>query len=227
MPSGAPPPQSFEPTLPGPAPFATFLASASSCARRDRARARFSKSTWAGARSRRDGLRGSRRAREHPDHQGMREKRRGNNVHVSRGSSRGARPRGVRGYYTCRLLYRTRLLPHLATGAANTHHGIAPSAKHGAAYREPSCRGRPKTDARQVATSTTGCDDIYFEPSLVSCRPALFLEFRRSYSTVTLLARLRGWSTSHPRRMATSRAKSCSGTVAVIGSAHHARQARR
>ena len=40
------PPQSFEPTLPGPAPFATFLASASSCARRDRARARFSKSTW-------------------------------------------------------------------------------------------------------------------------------------------------------------------------------------
>ena len=46
MPSGAPPPQSFEPTLPGPAPFATFLASASSCARRDRARARFSKSTW-------------------------------------------------------------------------------------------------------------------------------------------------------------------------------------
>ena len=78
--------------------------------------ARDSRKAPGGARSRRDGLRGSRRAREHPDHQGMREKRRGNNVHVSRGSSRGARPRGVRGYYTCRLLYRTRLLPHLATG---------------------------------------------------------------------------------------------------------------
>ena len=38
-----------------------------------------------------------------------------------------------------------------------------------------------------------------------------------AYSTVTLLARLRGWSTSHPRRIATSRASSCSGTVAVMG----------
>lgn len=56
----------------------------------------------------------------------------------------------------------------------------------------------------------------HFKSSLVSCRPALFLEFRRSYSTVTLLARLRGWSTSHPRRMATSRANSCRGTVAVM-----------
>ena len=37
------------------------------------------------------------------------------------------------------------------------------------------------------------------------------------YSTVTLFARLRGWSTSQPRRMATSRASSCSGTLAVMG----------
>ena len=37
------------------------------------------------------------------------------------------------------------------------------------------------------------------------------------YSTVTLLARLRGWSTSQSRMMATSRARSWSGTVAVMG----------
>lgn len=39
---------------------------------------------------------------------------------------------------------------------------------------------------------------------------------RRPYSTVTLLARLRGWSTSQPRSSATSRASSCRGTVATI-----------
>lgn len=36
------------------------------------------------------------------------------------------------------------------------------------------------------------------------------------YSTVTDLARFLGWSTSQPRRIATSRARSCSGTVAVM-----------
>ena len=39
----------------------------------------------------------------------------------------------------------------------------------------------------------------------------------RRYSTVTLLARLRGWSTSFPRRSATWYASSCSGTVATTG----------
>lgn len=36
------------------------------------------------------------------------------------------------------------------------------------------------------------------------------------YSTVTLFAKLRGWSTSHPRRRAIERASSCSGTLAVM-----------
>ena len=40
---------------------------------------------------------------------------------------------------------------------------------------------------------------------------------RARYSTVTLLARLRGWSTSQPRISATSRASSCRGTLAVMG----------
>ncbi|MCY1228537.1 hypothetical protein D9M72_408580 [compost metagenome] len=38
-----------------------------------------------------------------------------------------------------------------------------------------------------------------------------------AYSTVTLLARLRGWSTSYPLAVASSRAKICSGTVASRG----------
>ena len=37
-----------------------------------------------------------------------------------------------------------------------------------------------------------------------------------SYSTVTLFARLRGWSTLQPRMRATSRASSCNGTLAVM-----------
>ena len=37
------------------------------------------------------------------------------------------------------------------------------------------------------------------------------------YSTVTLLARLRGWSTSQPRRTAMWYASSCSGTTITIG----------
>jgi hypothetical protein len=42
--------------------------------------------------------------------------------------------------------------------------------------------------------------------------------FRASgYSTVTDLARLRGWSTSVPLRMATWYASSCKGTVYTIG----------
>src|SRR5919112_4048028 len=38
-----------------------------------------------------------------------------------------------------------------------------------------------------------------------------------TYSTVTDLARLRGWSTSWPRWLASSQANSCSGTTATIG----------
>ncbi len=37
------------------------------------------------------------------------------------------------------------------------------------------------------------------------------------YSTVTDFARLRGWSTSQPRKSAMERANSCSGTLAVMG----------
>ena len=37
------------------------------------------------------------------------------------------------------------------------------------------------------------------------------------YSTVTDLARLRGWSTSWPSRVASSHANSCSGTTAGTG----------
>ena len=37
------------------------------------------------------------------------------------------------------------------------------------------------------------------------------------YSTVTDFARLRGWSTSHPRSSAMERANSCNGTLAVMG----------
>src|SRR6185312_15302912 len=37
------------------------------------------------------------------------------------------------------------------------------------------------------------------------------------YSTVTDLARFRGWSTSKPLALASSQAKSCSGTVASNG----------
>ena len=37
------------------------------------------------------------------------------------------------------------------------------------------------------------------------------------YSTVTLLARFRGWSTSYPFRVASSQANICSGTVASNG----------
>ncbi len=39
----------------------------------------------------------------------------------------------------------------------------------------------------------------------------------RDYSTVTDLAKFLGWSTSQPRRSATLRASSWSGTVAVMG----------
>ena len=38
-----------------------------------------------------------------------------------------------------------------------------------------------------------------------------------THSTVTDLARLRGWSTSCPRAVASSQAKACSGTVATSG----------
>ena len=41
-----------------------------------------------------------------------------------------------------------------------------------------------------------------------------FIRFTRR---VTLLARLRGWSTSHPRRRAIQYARSCSGTTFTIG----------
>src|SRR6266571_4550008 len=44
------------------------------------------------------------------------------------------------------------------------------------------------------------------------------VESRGDYSTVTDLARLRGWSTSHPRRTAMWYASSCSGTTSRIGS---------
>lgn len=44
-----------------------------------------------------------------------------------------------------------------------------------------------------------------------------------SYSTVTDLARFLGWSTSQPRRTATSYAKSCSGTAVAIGSSGQGR----
>src|SRR5260370_37953036 len=37
------------------------------------------------------------------------------------------------------------------------------------------------------------------------------------YSTVTDLARLRGWSTSWPLAVASSQAKTCNGTVATSG----------
>ena len=54
-------------------------------------------------------------------------------------------------------------------------------------------------------------------------RPARSVDFAAvrqnggtNYSTVTLFAKLRGWSTSHPRAMAISRANSCSGTLAVM-----------
>lgn len=39
----------------------------------------------------------------------------------------------------------------------------------------------------------------------------------RAYSTVTDFARFRGWSTSLPRAVASSQAKTCSGTVATSG----------
>ena len=42
--------------------------------------------------------------------------------------------------------------------------------------------------------------------------------FGRAYSTVTLLARLRGWSTSRPLAAASSMPKMCSGTTARSGS---------
>ena len=47
------------------------------------------------------------------------------------------------------------------------------------------------------------------------------------YSTVTLFARFRGWSTSQPRRTAMWYASSCSGTTATIGIANAGAAGRR
>lgn len=66
-----------------------------------------------------------------------------------------------------------------------------------------------------VCAHLLGCA---FHKEVLTEAPRVKRRFTRRvpYSTVTLLARLRGWSTSHPRMRATSRASSCSGTVAVM-----------
>ena len=48
-------------------------------------------------------------------------------------------------------------------------------------------------------------------------QPPGFFAMNRSYSTVTDLAKLRGWSTSQPRSTATWYAKSCRGIMANTG----------
>ncbi len=52
-------------------------------------------------------------------------------------------------------------------------------------------------------------------PSPSDGKPAGNFNYKR-YSTVTLFARLRGWSTSQPRATAMARASICSGTLAVM-----------
>ena len=53
-------------------------------------------------------------------------------------------------------------------------------------------------------------------PRIASADSAVRKNGGTHYSTVTLFAKLRGWSTSHPRAMAISRANSCNGTLAVM-----------
>ena len=85
----------------------------------------------------------------------------------------------------------------------------------------PCTRGKMACPARAQRRQRRRSAERRHKPA---ARPARSVGFMRRvgrtaqspYSTVTLFAKLRGWSTSHPRAMAISRANSCSGTLAVM-----------
>ena len=80
---------------------------------------------------------------------------------------------------------------------------LFPRCRHAATRRPAAQMGRP---ASVATTHRNGYADLQLGWDDLS-----------PYSTVTDLARFLGWSTLQPRMTATSRAKSCSGTVAVMG----------